>query len=143
MDWIELLGAVGVGALVTKLIDVLWLQKILRDNEKEKWLRDKKLEAFEVMTKEILSLGKASDIHLDPFKGYALSARTILLVDSDELIDEIDEFVNGTYNLKKEYDKYQAGESDKEYSELEGAYDKLAKDSRELVRKLRKSLLES
>ncbi|WP_375320631.1 hypothetical protein [Aliivibrio logei] len=143
MDWIQLLGAVGVGALITKVIDVVWLQKVLRDNERQKWLRDKKLDAFEAMTKEILSLGRASDIHLDPFKGYALSARTILLVDNDEFIDEIDDFVNGTFNLKKEYDKYQIGESDKEYSELEGAFEQLAKDSRVLVKKLRKSLLES
>ena len=54
MDWIQLLGAVGAGAIATKLLDVLWVQRVLRDNEKRKWLREQRYKVYAIIAHEIL-----------------------------------------------------------------------------------------
>lgn len=38
MDWTVLLGSGVLGALLTKVLDTLWLQKVLQSAEKRKWL---------------------------------------------------------------------------------------------------------
>ena len=142
MDWIQIASAVGIGALLTKVIDVVWLQRTLRESEKRKWLRDKRLEAYSELTKEILSLGKDAETRVDPFKGYALASKTMLLVNNESLAKEIDEFFTNISNLYEEYEKFRNGNSDKTEKELEGAYFTVADNSRKLVNKLRESLHE-
>jgi len=54
-QWIPLLGAVGVGAIATKLLDVLWLQRVLHESERRKWLREQRYRVFSELAREILS----------------------------------------------------------------------------------------
>ena len=54
MEWIKILGAIGFGAIVTKVLDVVWLQRAVRNAEKETWLRDKRILVFSELTEELL-----------------------------------------------------------------------------------------
>ena len=51
MDWIKLLGAIGFGAIITKVLDVIWLQSALKNAEREKWLRDQRMRVFSMLAK--------------------------------------------------------------------------------------------
>ena len=79
MEWIKLVGAVGIGAITTKLLDIVWLQNSLRESERRKWLREKRFEVYSDLTSELLSLGRNSDLRDDAFAGYALASKAILL----------------------------------------------------------------
>ena len=60
MDWIPLLSAVGVGAIVaaivTKVLDVLWLQRVLEESERQKWLRSEKLRVYAALSRDFMRL---------------------------------------------------------------------------------------
>jgi hypothetical protein len=36
MDWLQLISAVGIRALLTKVLDIVWLQRTMREAEKKK-----------------------------------------------------------------------------------------------------------
>lgn len=140
MEWIELAGAVGVGAIATKLLDIVWLQRSLRESERRKWLRERKLEVYSDLSAELLSLGKNSDLRNDAFKGYALASKAILLTEDDKLANEIERFFTWLANMFKEAAMPIDSPDKKPEEELEGAYEQLYKESRRLVKELRKSL---
>ncbi|OCH29855.1 hypothetical protein A6E13_19640 [Aliivibrio fischeri] len=103
MNWIELLAAVGAGAIFTKVIDIVWLQKVMRNHERDKWLRNEKLAAYSELSKLILSFGKESEVFKDPFKGHAISARAILLITDESLIKDIRVFIDGVNSQFKQH----------------------------------------
>ena len=140
MEWIKFAGAVGVGAIATKLLDIVWLQNSLRESERRKWLREKRFEVYSDLTSELLSLGKNSDLRDDAFEGYALASKAILLTDDDKLANDIEMFFTWLSNLFREATIPDASPDKKAEDELEGAYQKLYKESRRLVMELRKSL---
>lgn len=139
MDWPALLGSGAIGALLTKILDTLWLQKVLQSAEKRKWLREKRLKAYSDLISELLTLGRKSDLRDDAFKGYAIASEAILLTADDRLAAEIEEFFTWQANLFKEastpkkYDR-------KPEAELEEAYNRLYIKSRHLATQLRKQL---
>ena len=55
MNWVELLAAVGIGAIVVKMLDVLWLQRLLQESERKRWLRDQRHSAYSKLAKELIS----------------------------------------------------------------------------------------
>ena len=57
MDWIQFISAVGIGAVIAKLLDIFLLEKMSRESERVRWIRDHKLDAFSLVSKELLSLG--------------------------------------------------------------------------------------
>jgi len=57
VDWIQLLSAVGLGAIVTKVLDVTWLQKAAQEATRSNWLRHQRLRAYSTLTKELISHG--------------------------------------------------------------------------------------
>jgi hypothetical protein len=140
MDWTPLISAAGIGALLVKVIDTLWLQKVLQSAEKKKWLREKRLKAYSDLTAELLSLGKRSDLQTDAFQGYAIASEAILLTDDDKLAKEIEDFFTGLANLFKEASIPEGHRNKRSEDELEGAYEFLFHKSRHLVIQLRKCL---
>lgn len=62
MDWIPLLGAVGIGAIATKILDVLWLQRVMQSAERTKWLREQRIKAYGALAREFAT----SDLGRDP-----------------------------------------------------------------------------
>src|SRR4030065_1448526 len=99
MNWIELISAAGVGAIATKLLDILWLQRMIRNAERASWLREKRLKAYSELCTELISLGRNSDLRNDAFEGYVLATEAILLTDDDTLAEEIELFFTHLSNV--------------------------------------------
>ena len=105
MDWIQLIGAVGVGAIVTKLLDVLWLQRLIQRNEFQRWLREQRLKVYANLTKELLSEGVwHGDIDIrDALK---LAAESVLLTNDNQLAKMIDDYFSDVPNARKRLDQF-------------------------------------
>ncbi len=142
MDWLQLISAVGIGALLTKLLDIVWLQRTIREADKKKWLREQRLRVYSKLAEEILSMGKSMESRLDAFSGYGFASEAILLVDDDKLAIEIEHFFTMLANIYSEGSKTDDDPIRKDEEHLEGAYEIVVKESRRLVKELRKSLHE-
>lgn len=142
MDWLQLISAVGIGALLTKVLDIVWLQRTMREAEKRKWFREQRLRVYTKLAEEILSLGKSIGAREDAFSGYALAAEAILLVPDDKLANEIEEFFTMLANIFSESIKADDDSTKRPEDHLEGAYQIVIKESRRLVKELRRSLHE-
>ena len=101
MGLIEIITAGTTGAIIVKALDIIWLQKSLRQTEKIKWLREKRLEAYSELSAEILSLGRKLKTREDPFKGYSLAAKSMILTSDELLASEIDNFFTMIHNMYK------------------------------------------
>ena len=141
MNWIELVSAIGLGALATKVLDIMWLQKALSNSEKRKWLRVERLRVYTKLTEDILSLGKNMKSR-DSFSGYALASEAMLLVENEDLAKDIENYFTMLGNLFTESRKHDKDPSKKSDIELEDAYKIIFTESRRLVLELRKSLHE-
>ena len=142
MDWIQIISAVGIGALLTKVLDIVWLQRALRESEKQKWLREQRLRVYSELAAEILSMGKSMESREDAFSGYALAAEAVLLVDDHNLANDIEHFFTMLANIFEEGRKADNDPTKKSEEELEGAYQVVIRESRRLVKELRVSLHE-
>jgi len=131
-NFIIALGAGSLGAVLIKLIDIIWLQRVLENHERKKWLRDKRLRAFTNLSKEILSMGIDKGYGSNSFKFYALASEVLLLINDDWLVKKIDLFIIELDDL-----------GDKKYSEEENEikYNKLWQDGRMIIKKLNQLLL--
>lgn len=139
MDWPALLGSGAIGALLIKIVDTLWLHKVLQSAEKRKWLREKRLKAYSDLISELLTLGRKSDLRDDAFKGYGIASEAILLTSDDRLVAEIEEFFTWQANLFKEASIPETHDKKPE-TELEEAYNMLYTKSRYLATQLRRQL---
>lgn len=142
MDWIQILSAGGIGALLTKILDIVWLQRAVRESEKRKWLREQRLRVYSELAAEILSMGKSLESREDAFSGYALAAEAVLLVHDEKLANDIEHFFTMLSNIFKEGCKADDDSSKKSEKNLEGAYKVVVAESRRLVKELRASLHE-
>ena len=135
--WLQIFGAASVGAVVVKLLDILWLTPATWRAEHRKWLRDQRLAAYAEVARDILSfrLGGGQD-HENPFQAYAVASRAILLAHSDDLAKRIDQFI---VDLDRFYrlDSAQGKEA-----EAETQYKELSDRARNLVSDLRGTLIE-
>jgi len=128
MNWIQLVGAFGLGAIIIKIMDALWINKIIENSEKKKWLRDNRLKCFSELSGYILSLGLKEDIYDNPFKLYAKIASSMLLINDERLVSEIDNFV-------VRLDKMHAGNINED--EKHKLYNELSADARLISNRLR------
>lgn len=142
MDWYQILSIAGLGALIIKVVDIIWLQRVLQKAEKKKWLREQRLRVYSAVAKEAFSLEKSMNTRDDPFSGYALAAEAILLADSPKLSEKIEAHFTKVANLYNEGIKSQNDPTCKSKEELEGAYNLVVRESRELVDLLRQSINE-
>ena len=140
MTWYQILSIFGLGALTIKILDILWLQRVLQRAEKKKWLREQRLRAYSNIAKEILSMGKATGTREDAFIGYALAAEAMLLTDNPKLSKQIELHFTKVSNLYKESIK--SPDDPNRKHELEGAYNIIITESRELIEALRQSINE-
>ena len=140
MDWLQIISAVGIGALMTKVLDIVWLQRSIRETEKKKWLRDQRLRVYSKLSEEMFSMGKSFNTREDAFAGYALAAEAILLSDDDKLAADIEHFFTMLSNIYAEGSKADGDPTKKTEDHLEGAYNIVVTESRRLVKELRKSL---
>jgi len=140
MNWLQFISAIGIGALLTKILDIIWLQRSIRETERIKWLRDQRLRVYSKVAEEMLSMGKSLNTREDAFSGYALVAEAILLTDDEKLSDDIELFFTKISNLYKEGIKTDNDPTKKPDDHLEGAYNIVVAESRRLVKELRRSI---
>jgi hypothetical protein len=94
MNWIELVSAVGVGAILAKIVDLKILQPYLAKRVRSEWLREKRFQAFDKLTKNILTFGMEKPGKVQSFyDAYAISSEALLLVDNRDLCKRIDAFI--------------------------------------------------
>ncbi len=95
MDWVSLVGAAGIGAIIIKIIDIVWLQKALEKSEHKKWLRNQKLEVFTELSELLLSIGlsKKHNIDNNPYEFYAVASKSLLLIENEKLQKQINTFI--------------------------------------------------
>src|SRR3990172_5777976 len=136
MQWIPLISAFGIGALITKLLDVVWLQRLIASQQHQAWLRNQRLESFTEVVREFTSFGLHSKGELkSPFESYAAISKALLLIPDPALIKRIDHFVVDLYELNGYID---AGNN----ALSAPVYKKLVAESRELTAELRRIILE-
>ena len=135
MNWFEIVSVLGVGAILSRLLDIFWLERIRDGREHRKWLRDQRLSAYVDLTKDLLSLGtsrggaKADSI----LEGYAVASRAILLSHDEDLKARIDSFLTRLASHKLLHDQGKQAEAHAILKEVEDLGD-------DIVRSLRTSL---
>ena len=134
VNWISLIGAAGIGAIIIKILDIVWLQKIYDRSEQKKWLRNQKMKAFSEFSEALLSLGLGENLKIgkNPYEFYSLSSVTILLLENDNLVNKIDRFIIN-------WDKLINENLSKEESDM--IYYNLIKNSKTIVKELRNNLI--
>lgn len=135
MNWIGLASAVGVGAIVAKFIDIIYLQPYLARKQLSGWLRDKRFYAFSKLTKNLIAFGLEEPGKIkSAFEHYAIAADALLLVDNRDLCERIDHFIVKRDAMEREMDKKKTDEiTDK-------TYENLVNESREIIVELRREL---
>lgn len=124
------------------MLDIVWLQRTMREAEKRKWFREQRLRVYTKLAEEILSLGKNFGTREDAFSGYALASEAILLAPDDKLANEIECFFTMLANLFSESCKEVNDSTKRSEEHLNGAYEVVVAESRRLVKELRRSLHE-
>ncbi len=120
MEWLQLISGVGIGAIAVKLLDVFWLQKVLQQHQKATWLREKRLEAFADVTKELISFGLHKKDLRNPFEIYGAIAPALLLIEDNNLVNRIDYFFVELDRMNGLSDSGQKKEAEKLYEYLVG-----------------------
>lgn len=141
MDLIQLASAVGVGALLTKVLDIIWLQKVTREAERRKWLRDQRLKVFSELSKEALTFGLHKKDQDNAFRTLAISAEAMLLIPDAKLAERIDSFSIALFNFNDSIEKINEGKAAEGSNRAE--YDRLWNEARDIVADLRSFLLEA
>lgn len=132
---LQILGLLGLGAFLARLVDI-WLERIRRENERLNWIRDHRLAAYSELAKEFLSFGLSRGRDLEnPFEAYAVASNAFLLTDDDELVAAIDQFIVDRDRFKRLQDEGKDEQTDRLYRELSDT-------SRDILQRLRKSLLQ-
>ena len=96
MDWAVLVSAIGgfgIGTIVSKVIDITWVQKQVEEREGRRWLRERRFKAYGALASDIESLGfaRSGDGHAH-FDMLAAAGPAMLLLENRELAERIREF---------------------------------------------------
>jgi phosphotransacetylase len=88
-----------VGAVATKLVDILVSTKINNKMEQNRWIRNTKLELFSKLTEDILAMGSGNiDEQLREIN--KTSAKIILLINDRKLTHKIETYIDTLIKLK-------------------------------------------
>jgi hypothetical protein len=138
MNWIAFSGTLGLGAILTKLLD-FWLARMTREAEHRKWLRDQRLAAYADVARDFLSFGFSRGAQFqNPFEAYAVIAKAWLLVHDDDLANEMDVFI---VKLDRFFEVQNQENADhQQRPESEELYNQLNEKSRNIIRLLRVAL---
>lgn len=139
MNWetiIQLVGVSGFGVGIWAIIDK-WIQNNL---DKKKFLYKEKLEAFSLLSKNIIGFGLYGKFSKDVFNNFADSAKARLLIKNKELDKKIHNFfvkldlkINSIEKEIKNKNNENENENDKKWSYLQ-------KESLEILDALKKDL---
>lgn len=93
MGSMELIGAVGLGAIIVKVLDIVWLNRLLYEQQRLTWLRDQRFKAYSEISKELITFGLHLRNQRSPFESFAVATNAMLLTDNAELSQRIDDFI--------------------------------------------------
>ena len=96
---LAIVGSASFGAIAGKLLEAFVLSPVIEKFERKKWLRNLKIEAYTTLSEEMLSLGLKSYVHDDPWRFGSLAAKTIILLEDENLIKEINSFIQELYRM--------------------------------------------
>jgi len=137
MEILKLIAAFGLGAIITKVIDVVWLQPFLARRETRAWVRDKRLEAYIDLTENLLSVGLSEKDESNPFRHYAVAAKAILMTDDNLLSKRIDQHIAKRDKLFRVID-----EKEKSKKTSDDLYKEIYVEARSIVDDMKKHLRE-
>ena len=114
---IALIGGLGIGTIFSRFFEVVILQKVSLNREKQKWIFEKKHEAYTNLIVEIRSLGLGTGSTKDIFDFLALSTPSIVLTTNEEISEKIDTFI---IDLSKYVDYTQSEKSKEKIKDKNG-----------------------
>ncbi|EPF2550347.1 hypothetical protein ACSL9F_003539, partial [Vibrio cholerae] len=126
-NFIQLVGAFGVGGLLVKLIDIFFLQPFIVKKEINNWLRDKKLAAYSTAVEDLVNMGFKNQGQ-SPFEDLGSLSQTLLLVDDAELQKLIDSHM---------FDRAELHGSEEGSSKESELFDKVNSDAKKIISALR------
>lgn len=137
MELFKLVTAFGFGAIFVKVIDAAWIQPFLAKKELQSWLREKRMDAFSELSRNLLAFSLEDKDNKGPFENFAIAARAIILVDDECLVKRIDQYIakrDRLFRISDNKEKLEEGESGKKI------YDELYKEARKIVMELKLEL---
>jgi len=133
MNWLHLLSAFGLGAILVKLLDIIWLQGVLQEHHRRNWLRDKRYQAFSSLSKEFISFGLNRPGLSNPFEQFAIVSDAMLLIEDDSLIDRLNRFIVQLNRFNTLSDEKKPENKDK----VDSLFKELNNEARLIIKELR------
>lgn len=148
MEFFKLLSAVGLGGIIVKFLDIIWLQRNVRNYETNKWKRDKKINTYSKLAEDLISQ-KEWGLQARSHEFHVLLGEVFLLMENQRLVIKIEEFYKDVEkSLKISEGKRQQAESYGDEKLIEEAIEfhktenqRLQKEAREILKLLRKDML--
>lgn len=148
MEFFKLLSAVGLGGIIVKILDIIWLQRNVRNYETNKWKRDKKINTYSKLANDLISQ-KEWGSHTKSHEFRMLLGEVFLLMESQSLITKVEEFYkDAEQSLRISSGKRQHGENHGDDKLIKEAIDfhrkenqRLQKDALEILSLLRMDML--
>jgi len=126
MGWAELLSAGAIGGLLVKTVDTLWIQRVVAERERRRWLREQRFVAYSELASELLQMGVwRGTAKLDEVA--AATARAALIAADHRVSGRIREWFDDLVAAKNKYSS-----RDLFFREFEGSAD-LDYDEREAL----------
>lgn len=91
MEFVKLLSAGVFGALIIKIIDIIWLQRTIQNHERKKWKRDQKFTVYSKLSKDLISQEEWGK-HKRSSEIYALLGESFLLIENKDLAIKLEAF---------------------------------------------------
>ena len=138
MTWTEIVSILGIGSIlgivISKLFDILWLQKTVMKNESIRWIRDQRLRVFRELSGDFATLG-LRDSRKDILEIVAVASEATLLRDDEVLKERIMKCTDDLCSLR-EGPGAQADENDKQ------EINRLVSEGRSITESLRGALMD-
>lgn len=94
MDWIPVIVAAIGGGVVVKILDIVWLQRVLENRDHKAWLREKRLSAYTRLAEELLTVGTGDRGNWDMLKVRGECATALLIATDDSLYVDVTNFLS-------------------------------------------------
>jgi hypothetical protein len=138
MTGTEIISILGIGSIlgivISKLFDILWLQKTVMKNESIRWIRDQRLRVFRELSGDLVTLG-LRDCRKDILEIVAVASEATLLIADKALEERIMKFIDDLCNLL-ELKGSNIDKNDKQ------EINRLVSEARSIIESLRGALLD-
>lgn len=99
-SFVSLVAAFGLGGIIVKLIDVFILQRFLKKDNLDNWLREKRYVAYLEAIENLISFGLNVEDD-SPFNHLGSLSKALLLIDDEHLHDKLQLHIFNRNDLNK------------------------------------------